>query len=147
MPRKGSRSSKGRLRRYSEITGKFRIKERIHSEASQTGLRVKDLRIANKTTLAFIADPGRAQVQFDLAIDGEPASSRTFLGRLMARPETIPFSRDARDKSVRSRGVPAGKVDPPYFLIWHSRSRFTDHNKISLNDDTARAIKALGYIQ
>jgi hypothetical protein len=116
-------------------------------EATRTDLRISGYKGQGKTRLAFTAEPGRAQIKFDLAIDGKPATSRTFLGRSMARPEMMPFLSDSGDKLTRSRGAPAGEIDAPYFLIWHSRSRFTGANRISLNDGTAKALKALGYIQ
>jgi len=119
----------------------------VSVEATQAGLRIKGLRTGETTTLAFTATPGKTQVEFDLAIDGEPALTRTFLGRSMENPEKMPFSRVAGNKSVRSRGRPAGEAEPPYFRVWHSRSRFTGPNRMTLKDDTRKALKALGYIQ
>jgi arylsulfatase A-like enzyme len=119
----------------------------VQVEVSQSELRIRGLEARDTTTLAFTADPAKARVEFDLAIDGEPAMSRTLLGRSMEKPEAMPFSRVAGSKSIRSRGAPAGRAEPPYFLIWHSRSPFTGPSRISLNDGTKKALKALGYIQ
>jgi len=116
-------------------------------EAAQRSLRVEGLQTEGKVTLAFTAGPPRAPVEFELAIDGESAAPRTFLGESLVRPETMPFSRIAGQKSVRSRGAPAGEIDAPYFLIWHSNSPFTGRNTVSLKDGTTKALKSLGYIQ
>jgi hypothetical protein len=97
--------------------------------------------------LAFKVEPVQVPVEFDFTIDGLPAGERTFLGPELAQPAQMPFERRGGRAAAGMRGTPSRKPEPPYILVWQSRSRFGKQAKVTLKEQTRQDLKALGYIQ
>ena len=110
-------------------------------------LKFKDLEFRGELTLAFRAEPERIPVRFNLAIDGRPATERSYIGPSLEGPGEMPFTVRGHRKRVISPGRPSGHPDPPYALIWHDQSRYRGDTAIKLDEETKKELRALGYIQ
>jgi arylsulfatase A-like enzyme len=128
--------------------GRLAETERIIDPTSDNlTLRIRDLKIQNPLTLAFKVEAKRVSVKFDFRIDGEPALTQTFLGQSLASPANIPFVQKGAPGSPKSKGQPSTRPQPPYFIVWHTESRFRGEQPVELSQDTKKQLRALGYIQ
>jgi hypothetical protein len=124
-------------------------------EDSQTGLsreagsrlKLVGLSLDESFILAFKVKPARAMVEFDLRLDGKPATDITYVGKAMAHPEEMPFERrggrmgrDARDKPLSHPGAPC-------FLVWHAGKDPQGRRPAKLDRDVKQELRSLGYIQ
>jgi arylsulfatase A-like enzyme len=98
-------------------------------------------------TIAFQPASGQSPVQFDLYIDGESASSRTFIGRSMERPVTMPFLESMENLEAPAIGRPRREPDGPYFHVWVSPTPYREDAAIDLDEETTRELKSVGYLQ
>jgi hypothetical protein len=108
---------------------------------------IRDLNVDRDITLAFQVEPPRIPVEFDLKIDARRAPGETYLGGSLANPDKMPFSRKGGRKVLASRGAPAQKPEPPYYLIWRVQQQFEGDTSVDLDETTRRELRALGYIQ
>jgi hypothetical protein len=46
-----------------------------------------------------------------------------------------------------SMGRPDGRHEPPYILLWYEESRYKGDTSVSLDEETKKELRALGYIQ
>lgn len=115
-------------------------------EASQNVLRIRGIKLDTSLLLAVKVSPRLSRLGFDLKIDGVSAVKRTFLGPDLSPVESMPFEDAGRRKS-KARGIPTGRPEAPYFLIWYADVGFQGETPVTLSDDTRRQLKALGYIQ
>jgi hypothetical protein len=115
--------------------------------SSGAGLRLESFRLKGKATLAFKAEPERVPVEFDILIDGEPATEATFLGGDLIKPAGIPFVLKARRTKAASAGRPAGEISLPYALVWLEKSGYAGNTLLKLDEETKRELRSLGYIQ
>jgi arylsulfatase A-like enzyme len=116
------------------------------AEVSPQDLRVEGLELKGTIRLAFKVNPKRTGLTFDIRIDGQPATDRTFLGPDLSNPSRMPF----KAKSTRqapTRGVPESKPQTPYVLVWHAGNELQPDTPVKLSDDTREGLRALGYIQ
>jgi hypothetical protein len=139
-------------------TGHIRICKLLHNDGrisdldaesvERSRISLKDIRLTDTTTLAFQfeAPPGVA-VTYDLRINGLPAEAHTFIGESLVRPKQMPFSLRRRRGRVRSPRGPARRPDTPYFAVWHSAEQYGPQIAASLDAETRRELRALGYIQ
>ena len=116
------------------------------AEVSSQGLRIEGLELKGTVRLAFKANPKRAGLTFDLMIDGESATDRTFLGSDFSSPSQMPFKAKSTRQSP-ARGVPESRPETPYILVWHAGSELQPDTPVKLSDDTRERLRALGYIQ
>ncbi|MGD8628434.1 MAG: sulfatase [bacterium] len=98
-------------------------------------------------TVAFQPASLKAPVQFDLYIDGEAASSRTFIGRSMQRPVTMPFLESMENLEAPAIGRPLREPDGPYFHVWVKPTLYREDSGIELDEETTQELKAVGYLQ
>ena len=110
-------------------------------------LRIEDLKVTDRLTLAVKAGPDNMPVHFDLKIDGSPAAGKTYLGPSLANLGHMPFTQRANKPKLKSRGVPEERPSPPYFLIWLTESKYRGETAIEINDETKKELRAIGYIQ
>jgi hypothetical protein len=89
----------------------------------------------------------KSPVQFDLYIDGEPASSRTFIGKSMERPLTMPFLESMENLEAPAIGRPLREPDGPYFHVWVRPTPYSEDSGIDLDEETTRELKSVGYLQ
>jgi arylsulfatase A-like enzyme len=128
---------------HGHLVGPDRIR---FDEVSPNMLKMEGLELTGKLTLAFKADPRRVPLTFDLTIDGQPATDRTFLGESLAQAGEMPFTQK-RARQAESEGTPTGRPDTPYFLVWHTGSAFQDEKPVRLDEEIKQELRALGYIQ
>jgi arylsulfatase A-like enzyme len=114
---------------------------------SWTTIKIDSLRLAGSLTLAFKVGPGIVPVKFDLEIDGKDATDRTFIGQNRVVPTKMPFTEKGDRAGPRSLGEPMETPAGPCFLVWHSGSSFEDTARIAFDEETKRALKAVGYFQ
>jgi arylsulfatase A-like enzyme len=98
-------------------------------------------------TIAFQPASLKSPVQFDLYIDGEPASSRTFIGKSMERPLTMPFLESMENLEAPAIGRPLREPDGPYFHVWVRPTPYSEDSGIDLDEETTRELKSVGYLQ
>ncbi|MFC1800376.1 hypothetical protein ACFL2Z_05690, partial [Candidatus Eisenbacteria bacterium] len=98
-------------------------------------------------TIAFQPASLKAPVEFDLYIDGEPASSRTFIGRSIERPVTMPFLESMENLEAPAIGRPLREPDGPYFHVWVKPTPYREDAGIDLDEETTRELKSVGYLQ
>lgn len=116
-------------------------------DPNRSGLKAEGLQFSGTVTLAIKIEPDRIPVMFDLAIDGRSAANRTFLGEALANPGEMPFTQKRARRKTRSQGRPGGDLSAPYCLVWYSESRYQGDTAITLDEQTRKELKALGYIQ
>jgi arylsulfatase A-like enzyme len=115
-------------------------------ETSRNHISAKGLEIHGPLTLAFKTNPQTAPVSFDLRIDGKAAEQHTYLGDSLTGLSEMPFTL-ARKTAKTAEGIPSGRPQPPYIVIWHPGGKFTSKNRIRLGDDLKKELRALGYTQ
>jgi arylsulfatase A-like enzyme len=122
---------------------------------SKSVFNIENLVVKNPLTLAFKSTDGlpfrfigtTIPLSFDLRINAKPAIGETLLGEELRTPDAMPFVLEAAGSGAGAHGRPSIKVDPPYFLIWHSESQYKGKARFRLNEQTRRELRALGYIQ
>jgi hypothetical protein len=120
------------------------------TEIERSKISIQKLKVKKPLTLAFKIHgrrSHRAPVEFDLAIDGAPATQRTFIGEALAQPVTMPFSHQFAGEESGERGRPMKKPDTPYCMIWFSKAQFEGETLIELDEKTREELRSLGYIQ
>jgi hypothetical protein len=112
-------------------------------------IEIRNLEVKEPVVLAFKLMQSKAPVEFDLKIDGRSAISNTFIGKELLQPMMMPFTEKAPppESETTSLGSPAGRPDGPYCLIWLHRSQYQEEADITLDEETKRELRALGYIQ
>jgi arylsulfatase A-like enzyme len=116
--------------------------------AGNSVLRIGELTVTDTLTLALMPRPRLASLEFDLRIDGEPATSRTLLGRSdYTRPHSMPFTQSVGVKVFVEGDRPVSFPDPPLYHIWHEPSRFSGRTNFKLDERAKKELRALGYIQ
>ncbi len=110
-------------------------------------LRLKGLCLSGSLVLAFKVYPERFPVQFDLSIDGRSALKSTYIGETLEAPDAMPFTLKGKRARARSAGRPSGDLTPPYILVWYEESSYQGDTSITLDDETKKELRALGYIQ
>lgn len=112
-------------------------------------VEISDLKVTEPITLAFKLMLPKAPVEFDLKIDGRPATRATFIGEDFARPATMPFieKRPPPDSEDSALDEPDSRPETPYYLVWLYRSRYRQESAIELDRETERELRSLGYIQ
>jgi hypothetical protein len=119
----------------------------LYREASGSVLRLDDLRLKGTVTLAFRVDTPRIPIEFDFRIDGRSAGSHTYVGSSLGSPDEMPFIVKGGRARVKSEGRPSDTPTPPYLLVWYSEGKYQGDTAITLDEETKRELKALGYIQ
>jgi arylsulfatase A-like enzyme len=117
------------------------------SEITPVRITLSNLPVTDPVTLAIKTDIGEVALKFDLTIDGRPAVRRTFVGRELLRPVTMPFVEQVALDNEDLSAEPEGRPEPPYFLIWQYRSPYQGDSSIELDEEMRRELRALGYIQ
>lgn len=110
-------------------------------------LRMKDLSFSGALLLAFKIYPERFPVKFEFGIDGRSGAATTYLGEALESPDAMPFTIGARRGRVLSKRRPRISSEPPYILLWYEKSRYEGDTSISLDEETKKELRALGYIQ
>jgi arylsulfatase A-like enzyme len=110
---------------------------------------IRNLQVTEPLVLAFKLMQAKAPIEFDLKIDGSPAVNRSFIGRSLEQPVTMPFTENAPapNSDDSSLGEPDGRPEGPYCLVWLYRSRYQEESAIELDAETERELRSLGYIQ
>lgn len=142
--------TRGRIYFYKAIDTAGRIHDIEHLVTpglNDHELEIKGLRVTDRLTLAIKAGPDNVPIEFDLAFDGRPAPQQTYLGESLASLGRMPFTQRANKPRLKSRGVPLGRPDPPYFLVWLTQGRFRGETAIDINEETRKELRAIGYIQ
>jgi len=112
-------------------------------------IEIRNLEVKEPITLAFKLMQTKAPIEFDLKIDGRPAIEHTFIGESMAQPTTMPFTEKAPPPESQTTHLsnPAGRPAGPHFILWLHRSRYQEESFITLDEETKRELRAVGYIQ
>jgi len=110
-------------------------------------LRMKDLSFSGALVLAFKIYPERFPIEFYFRIDGRSAAGNTFLGEGLESPQAMPFTITGRRGRVASLTRPEDPPQAPYLLVWYEESRYQGDTSISLDEETKKELRALGYIQ
>jgi hypothetical protein len=135
------------LYRFLDSDGRIVDASRIRlAEASNNVLRIEGMELKGCLTLAFVTEPGLCPVIFDFKIDDKPAERVTFVGEALSLPDAMPFMEQAT-RTSRVMGVPPGRPEPPYVLVWHSKNEFGASTPVRLTGMTERELRTLGYIQ
>jgi arylsulfatase A-like enzyme len=114
----------------------------------QNTLSVKGLEVDGRMLLAFKATPSEIPLRFDLAIDGQPAASSTYLGAALEQPDSMPFLQKAKREKAKARGKPGRRPpETPYIAVWLSENVFRGDTAVNLTEETKRELRSLGYIQ
>jgi arylsulfatase A-like enzyme len=110
---------------------------------------IRNIKVRQPITLAFKLMQARAPVELDLRIDGRPAIENTFIGESMSRPAMMPFTEKAPPPESQTTALdnPPGRPDGPYCLLWLHRSQYREESAITLDDETERELRAVGYVQ
>jgi arylsulfatase A-like enzyme len=105
------------VRELLDSSGNLVDTDRVLSSKMQGSvLRVNNLDLRGRVTLAFKVDPPRIPLEFDFEIDGKSALGQTYIGQSLLRPEGMPFIRAAKRARSRSEGRPAGDLSAPYVM-------------------------------
>jgi arylsulfatase A-like enzyme len=140
--------SRGRFTLCRYITAAGAIGEPAGVRIDHSRLAVDEVALREPLTLAFQVDaPPGLPVVFDLSINGEPATDKTYLGDKLLRPEAMPFALHARRKALKGEGTPPDDRHPPYFVVRHSEATRPGHTAARLGEATKAELRALGYIQ
>ncbi|MFH1311767.1 MAG: sulfatase [Candidatus Eisenbacteria bacterium] len=118
-----------------------------NAEIGEATVEIRDLKAKDPLTLAIKLRRKDAPIQFDLKIDGEPATQRTFIGNALSRPVTMPFTDWDSVDDGDSKTEPDTRPKPPYFLIWLSKAGFKSETTMELDDETEMELRSLGYVQ
>jgi arylsulfatase A-like enzyme len=121
--------------------------EVLYSKASGSVLKLDGLNLKGTVTLAFKVDLPRIPIRFDFRIDGRSAGPHTCMGKSLASPDEMPFIIKGARGRVKSEGRPSGTLAPPYLLLWYSEGKYRGDTAITLDQETKKELKALGYIQ
>lgn len=114
---------------------------------ARSRLKLVGLSLDDSFILAFKVEPPRAVVKFDLNMDGEPATARTFIGETLAHPEHMPFERRGGRMGGKARGKPGSHPGAPCFLVWHAGQDYQGRRPAKLGRDVKQELRSLGYIQ
>jgi len=112
-------------------------------------IEIRNLEVREPLTLAFKLMQPKAPIEFDLKIDGRPAIQNTFIGEAKAQPEMMPFTEKAPppESKTTALGNPTTRPDGPYYVLWLHRSQYREESAITLDEETKRELRAVGYIQ
>jgi hypothetical protein len=110
-------------------------------------LKAVGLQVTDRLTLAFKVEPKSSPIEFNIAIDGESATEKTFVGRALDRPDHMPFTRRGGMAAARIAGRPSSQPTPPYALVRYYKYRYSEESVVNLTGQTKRELRALGYIQ
>jgi arylsulfatase A-like enzyme len=112
-------------------------------------IQIRDLEVTEPMVLAFQLMQAKAPVEFDLRIDGKPAVTNTFVGETLSQPVTMPFTAQAPppESDATTLNEPASRPDGPYYLLWLYRSQYQGESSITLDEETRRELRAVGYVQ
>ena len=72
---------------------------------------------------------------------------RTFIGRSMERPVTMPFLESMENLEAPAIGRPLREPDGPYFHVWVKPTLYREDSEIDLDEETTRELKSVGYLQ
>jgi arylsulfatase A-like enzyme len=140
--------SRGNITFCRYLTADGAVKEPYGARIEASRLAVGRLVLSEPLTLAFqVHAPPGLPITFDLSIDGEPATKRTYLGDELRQPEGMPFELAARRKEIKADGPPTAGGPPPYFVVWRSEAGPAGRRAAKLGTDTRKELRALGYIQ
>ena len=118
-----------------------------NTDIKPSSIDIRGLHVKDPLVLAFKMEKSRVSVVFDIRIDGEPATSRTFVGGSLSRPASMPFTERPSDVNVLGKARAADKSAGPYCLIRLDRSSYGEGTTIELDEATRRELRSLGYIQ
>jgi arylsulfatase A-like enzyme len=118
-----------------------------NTDIKPSGIDIRDLHVKDRLVLAFKMEKSRASVGFDIRIDGEPATSRTFIGASLSRPASMPFVERSSGGNIMGKARAADMPAGPYCLIWMDRTSYGEGAAIELDEATKRELRSLGYIQ
>jgi hypothetical protein len=113
----------------------------------QSMLTVRDIKTSGPLTLALVVEPDDAPLEFDLHIDGEAATGRTYLGTSLTEPPEIPFVAGPETASRGRMLRLAAGIEGPRLVIWHGQRHYRGKSYVDLDEEATRELKALGYIQ
>jgi arylsulfatase A-like enzyme len=142
--------SAGTISVFRLLDGKRNIvapQDDLSIETSGICLSLRNLRLRGAITLAFKVSPLQMPVEFNIAVDGRPATANTFLGRDLRPAETMPFSIPARRRSVLSDHRPGPPSGLPYAVVWLEKSAYSGDTGFKLDEATKKELRSLGYIQ
>jgi arylsulfatase A-like enzyme len=134
------------LHRFFDADGRMKA---LGAEAGQNrqALDLRRLEVQAPLVLAFKVDPQDFPVTFDLRLDGRPAIQNTYLGRSLQRPEAMPFEQRPKRAGKKSEGEPAQRPTPPYYLVWRWESPYRGETGVTLDEETKKQLRSLGYTQ
>ena len=118
-----------------------------NSIVGSSTVTIPELEVRDPLTLAVKLRRKDAQIRFDFKIDGEAATERTFIGRELSRPVTMPFTEQDSPDDGGAKAEPDGRPEPPYFLVWLSKAGFGGETTVELDEETEEELRSLGYIQ
>jgi arylsulfatase A-like enzyme len=112
-------------------------------------VEIRNLKVKEPVTLAFQLMQTNAPIEFTLQIDGRPAPQSTFIGEDLSQPMTMPFTEKAPppDTDTATLDNPTTRPPGPYCLLWLRRSQYQEESAITLDEETKRELRAVGYIQ
>ncbi len=117
------------------------------SRETGSSLRLVGLSLDDNFILAFKVEPPRAVVEFDLSMDGKPATGMTYIGEVMSHPDEMPFERKGGRAGEKARGKPGSHPGKPCFLVWHAGQDNVSRRPVNLDRDIKKELRSLGYIQ
>jgi arylsulfatase A-like enzyme len=133
------------LHRAFDTTGRFLEDGEIGlSRETDSRLRLVGLSLDESFILAFKVEPPRTVVEFSFTLDGESATSMTYVGEDLTSPEEMPFTRRSARKNL---GKPLSHPGAPCFLVWHAGRNPRVRRPVRLDGDVKKELRSLGYIQ
>jgi hypothetical protein len=118
-----------------------------NSIVGNSTVTIGELKVREPLTLAVKLRRKDAQIRFDFKIDGQAATERTFIGKDLARPVTMPFTDQDSPGDGGAKAEPEGRPEPPYVLVWLAKAAFEGETTLEMDEETEKELRSLGYIQ
>jgi arylsulfatase A-like enzyme len=134
--------------RFLDSAGNFvDIDGAVSSRKAGAVLIIGDLNVSGDLTLAFRVSPEQMPLEFDVSIDGKQDPRKVYLGGDLSNPDGLPFLVGRRRGLVKSDEKPSGMPQTPLVVIWLDQSQYRGKKAVSIDSETRKELRALGYIQ
>jgi arylsulfatase A-like enzyme len=142
------RSAKFELHKVFDSQNAIIATEEVgETRITKSRVAIRGLEVTEPLTLALKLDRRDAQVTFDFAMDGRPATTHTYIGEALLQPVTMPFTEQRPNQEQRRTSTLGRRPDPPYLMVWCYDPGYGGGVEMELDEETREKLRALGYIQ